>query len=89
MKTLLKNGFKVRRKLILTGKSHLPDKWAIEKMKYIEYWLVNGDIKKLIQANKDLIIILLPTNFIRKFNTYVQYNNRSSRFDVVQPEMGL
>ena len=67
MKKLIKSGFAVRRRLIREGKSHINSKWAIKKMTLIEYWIANGDIKKVVKGHTDTIIILLPTNFINKF----------------------
>jgi len=72
MKTIIQHGFTVRRRLIRDGKSHLPAAWCLQKMAQVEYWLATAPVMQVVKNHKDLITILLPNNFIPKFNSKYQ-----------------
>ncbi len=79
MKTIIKKGLSVRQNLISSGKSKLPEQWALTQIKTLLYWLENYPVERVIKNNYDLIIILLPNNFKTKFKN--KYNEKlCSRF---------
>lgn len=75
MKTIIKNAFKVRRKLIRDGRSRLDPIWAEQQMKNIEYWLATAPVNRVCKNHTDLIIILLPNNFIANFKAKFHEHN--------------
>jgi hypothetical protein len=74
MKTIIKRGFSVRRRLIRDKKSHLPGAWAEQQMKKVEYWLATYPPERVVKNNYKLIVILLPKNFLFKFNAKFDEN---------------
>jgi hypothetical protein len=76
MKKIIERGFSVRRRLIRDKKSYLSGEWAEQQMKKVEYWLATYPSERVIKNNYELIVILLPKNFISKFNAkFDELNN--------------
>lgn len=78
MKYLLKKAFDVRKKLILSKRSFLDGKWAIEKMRNIEYWIAHGNVDHVVQHHQNTIRVLMPSNFIHKFDELLK-NQKDER----------
>ena len=67
MKKLLISAFTVRRRLISSGRSQIPDSWAQEQMKKIEFWLSTGNALNIARKNEIVLRVLIPGNFIKRF----------------------
>lgn len=67
MKALIISAFTVRRRLISSGHSHIPAKWAQKEMNRLEYWLAIGDALNIARKNETVLRLLMPGNFLKKF----------------------
>jgi len=68
MKPLLLSAFTDRRRLISSGHSKLPETWTQKEMQRIEYYLATGNALNIARKNSSVLRVLLPWNFIKKFN---------------------
>lgn len=67
MKTLILSAFQIRRRLISSGHSHIPAKWAQKEMNRLEYWLATGDALNIARKNEMILRVLMPGNFLKRF----------------------
>lgn len=67
MKKLLLSAFAIRRRLISSGRSHLPAEWARKEMARIEYWIATGNALNIARKNENVLRVLIPGNFLKKF----------------------
>jgi len=67
MKTLLTSAFSIRRRLITSGRSYIPETWAIKEMKRIEYYLATGNALNIARKNAGVLRVLIPGNFLKEF----------------------
>lgn len=74
MKSLIRSAFSVRRRLIRQRCSYIPEKWAIEQMNRIEYFMATGNALNIAQKNQDVLRVLLTQNFLEKFNAMIDGN---------------
>lgn len=74
MVALIRSAFTVRRRLIRQKCSCIPEKWAIEQMNRIEYFMATGNALNIARKNKDVLRVLITQNFLKKFNTMIDGN---------------
>jgi len=67
MKTLLTSAFSIRLRLITSGRSHIPEAWAIKEMNRIEYYLATGNALNIARKNAGVLRVLIPGNFLKEF----------------------
>lgn len=67
MKKLLSDAFLIRRRLMYSGRSHLPAEWARKEMNRLEYWLATGNALNIARKNEMILRVLIPGNFMKKF----------------------
>ena len=70
LSTLLKSAIKVRRKLIRSDRSRANFGDILAK---VEYWVYSSaDIEKTALKRRSEILVILPPNFVGKFNRIMQ-----------------
>jgi len=67
MKALIISAFIIRRRLISSGRSHIPVEWAQKEMARLEYWIATGNALNIARKNESVLRVLIPGNFIKKF----------------------
>jgi len=72
MKKLISDAFTIRRRLIYSGRSLIPAEWARKEMERIEYWMATGDALNIARKNENVLRVLLPGNFIKKFENILK-----------------
>jgi len=67
VKKLLTSAFTIRRRLISSGRSLIPAEWACKEMARIEYWIATGNALNIARKNENILRVLIPGNFLKKF----------------------
>lgn len=74
MKSLIRSAFAIRRRLIRQKCSYIPEKWAIEQMNRIEYFMATGNALNIARKNQNVLRVLITQNFLEKFNLMLNEN---------------
>lgn len=70
LSTLIQSAIKVRRKLLRSGRSRANFGGLLSK---VEYWVhSSADIEKTALKRRSEILVILPPNFVGKFNRIMQ-----------------